>query len=65
MGESEVELVEDVVEVVVVVVVVVLLELLPGASMLAQPVMAPSVRDSAMIVVKLLLNLPDIDFSNQ
>jgi len=62
IGESELELV--VVEVVVVVVVV-LPVLLLGASILAQPAIEPRANDMAMTVLKLLINLPDIDYSNQ
>jgi len=59
--------VELVVVEVVVVVVVVLPVLLLGASILAQPAIEPRANDRAMTVLKLLilLNLPDIDYSNQ
>ena len=50
---------------VVVVVVVVLPALLLGASILAQPAIEPRANDRAMTVLKLLINLPDIDYSNQ
>jgi hypothetical protein len=55
-----------VVDVVVVALLVLLLPvLLLGASILAQPAIEPRANDRAMTVLKLLINLPDIDYSNQ
>jgi hypothetical protein len=46
-------------------VVEVLLALLLGVSILAQLVIEPMASDIAMIVLNRLINLPDIDYSNQ